>query len=180
MTPEQLLNAVSSTLKQSPPPGLTSHYIEGFMQRHHDALLRQIRKQFARLCRPDALLPFERKLGYLFRDATPSVQVTVFAREEVQTGIYFLAVKARCHPMNPVKARQFAVHDRGSQLWRIHPGEEWHGSPEAAITAFAQAHALEVVEKTLAENGAPLLVGYMTEPVDYFRAEPEATDMIGQ
>jgi len=145
MTPEQLLNAVSTTLQQSPPPGLTSRYIQGFMTRHQEGLLHQIRKQFNRLCRPDALLPnVERRLGYLFRDETSSAQVTVFAREAVQTGIYFLAVKARCHPMNPVKARQFAVHDKGLGPWRIHPGEEWHGSPEAAITAFAQAHAQEV------------------------------------
>ena len=146
MTPDLLLQTVSAVLLKNPPPGLSRAYINGFLKRNRTGLLAVIQKQFARMCRPDAIISgYEQKIGFAVLPAEPTGQQAVFGRDIGTNPTVFLAVKARCHPMDPVKARQYAVHSRRAdeKTWRLHPGEAWHASEDEAITAFALAHAHE-------------------------------------
>ncbi len=146
MTPAQLLQTVSAVMLKHPPTELTRQYISRFLKRNEAGLLKVIQRQFDRMCRPDALIAgYDQKIGYEFSQIQSSPQVAVFGKDVGSSVITLLAVQARCHPMDPVRARQYAVHTRrvDEKTWRIHPGEEWHPGEDAAITAFATAHAHE-------------------------------------
>lgn len=146
MTPERLVQAVSSALFKNLPPGVSRAYLRAFLRRNQASLLTAIRQQFERMCRPNLLIPgFETPVGDAVLPVERSAQLAAFGKDIGSSPIVRLVVKARCHPSDPKQLREFAVHSRrdDEQTWRVHPGESWHGTEDDAIRAFARAHALD-------------------------------------